>query len=113
MRQAIRYAAAAVAVAAHAALEWLFPPRHVHEDCGLLTALEAENEVLEPGMLGVFEVDDDACVDVSGDGRMLLIKPDPRYTGTAEWSPFNADGTLRNLAAEGFRPVGRIEEKWK
>jgi hypothetical protein len=104
MRTMICRAAAAL----HTSLEKRFPARHLETEGPLvLAAIEAENEVLEPRMIGMFEAPGAELLD---DGTML-IRPSP-HPGTAEWTPFNDDGGLRTeLFDEGWAIVGSVKEE--
>lgn len=103
----IGYTAAAVA---HAALELLWPARHIRDnrrhrravpvDCGMIGSFDVEQEAIEAGELMV-----------RSDGRTTLVIPNPKTVRTGPWSPFYENGKLRNLADEGFIVIGTISEE--
>lgn len=102
----IRYAAAAL----HALLEKVFPARHVDTAAQrALVAAEAENEVLEPRMLGILEAPGARVLE---DGTVIILPAAPQ-PGTAEWTPFDENGYLRTkeLADEGWVILGSVKEE--
>jgi len=60
---------------------------------------------------GTFEVEDDSNLIVgepAPNGRGIVMVPRKMIKG--EWSPYNEDGTLRDLTSEGWHIIGAIAE---